>query len=102
MLEHTEDNPFLFQDSVRRPIYSLYVQDSWRALDDLTIDLGVRFDHSRLLLTESQWSPRLGASYRLGRATLRASRGPVLPAAADGEPAAELVAGSARAVAFRG
>jgi outer membrane receptor protein involved in Fe transport len=73
VLEHTEDNPFAFQGSVRRPIYSLYVQDSWRALDDLTVDVGVRFDHSRLLLSESHWSPRLGASYRIGRATLRAS-----------------------------
>jgi outer membrane receptor protein involved in Fe transport len=72
-LEHDADNPFEFEGSVRRPIYSLYVQDSWRALDRLTIDLGVRYDRSRLLLGESQWSPRLGASFRVGRAVFRAS-----------------------------
>jgi len=72
-LEHGPDNPFEFAARVRRPIYSLYVQDSWRALDRLTIDLGVRYDRSRLLLSESQWSPRLGASFRVGRAVFRAS-----------------------------
>jgi outer membrane receptor protein involved in Fe transport len=58
---------------VRRPIYSFYVQDSWRPLDRLTVDLGIRYDRSRLLLRESQWSPRLGVSYRVGRAAFRAS-----------------------------
>ncbi|HJS59954.1 MAG TPA: TonB-dependent receptor [Vicinamibacteria bacterium] len=72
-LEHDADNPFEFSGRVRRPIYSFYVQDSWRPLDRLTVDVGVRYDHSRLLLSEDQWSPRLGVSYRWGRATLRAS-----------------------------
>jgi hypothetical protein len=72
-LEHDADNPFEFSGRVRRPIYSLYVQDSWRPLDSLTVDLGVRYDHSQLLLSESQWSPRVGVSYRWGRTTLRAS-----------------------------
>ncbi len=72
-LEHDPDNPFEFKARVRRPIYSLYVQDSWRVQDRLTVDLGVRYDRSRLLLGESQWSPRLGASFRVGRAVVRAS-----------------------------
>jgi outer membrane receptor protein involved in Fe transport len=72
-LEHDADNPFEFSGRVRRPIYSLYLQDSWRPLDSLTVDLGVRYDHSQLLLSESQWSPRVGVSYRWGRTTLRAS-----------------------------
>ncbi len=72
-LEHDSENPFDFRGRVRRPIYSVYVQDSWRPLDRLTLDVGVRYDRSRLLLTEDQWSPRLGVSYRWGRATLRAS-----------------------------
>ena len=73
VLEHDADDPFDFAGSVRRPIYSFYFQDSWRPLDRLTVDLGVRYDRSRLLLRESQWSPRLGVSYRVGRAALRAS-----------------------------
>ena len=64
-LEHDSDDPFDFEGSVRRPIYSLYVQDSWRPLSALTLDLGVRYDRSRLLLNESQWSPRVGVSYRV-------------------------------------
>ncbi len=72
-LGHDSENPFDFAGRVRRPIYSFYVQDSWRPRDRLTVDLGVRHDHSRLLLGESQWSPRLGVSYRGGRATFRAS-----------------------------
>ena len=73
VLEHDSDDPFHFEGDVRRQIYSAYVQDSWRPLDRLTLELGVRYDHARLLLGESQWSPRLGVSYRAGRATLRAS-----------------------------
>lgn len=73
-LEHGSDNPFDFEGSARRPIYSAYVQDSWRPVSALTLDLlGVRYDRSRLLLDESQWSPRVGASYRVGRTVLRAS-----------------------------
>jgi len=72
-LEFDEVDPFDFTGRVRRPVYSFYVQDSWRPLDQLTLDAGVRYDRSRLLLSEAQWSPRLGLSYRLGRATLRAS-----------------------------
>lgn len=73
VLEHDSDEPFDFAGSVGRPIFSFYVQDSWRPLERLTVDLGVRYDRSRLLLRESQWSPRLGVSYRMGRATFRAS-----------------------------
>jgi outer membrane receptor protein involved in Fe transport len=72
-LEHDSDNPFEFAGRVERPIYSFYVQDSWRVLERFTVDLGVRYDRSRLLLGESQWSPRLGASFRVGRAVFRAS-----------------------------
>jgi hypothetical protein len=41
----------------------------------LTIEFGVRFDHTRLLLEEHALSPRLGASYRFGAGStvLRAS-----------------------------
>ena len=73
VLEHDANDPFAFEGSVRRPIYSFYVQDSWRPADRLTVDLGLRYDRARLLLRESQWSPRLGVSYRVGQATFRAS-----------------------------
>lgn len=71
--QHDADHPFEFAGNVRRPVFSVYVQDSWRASDRLAIDLGLRYDRTRLLLAESQWSPRLGVSYRVGAATFRAS-----------------------------
>jgi outer membrane receptor protein involved in Fe transport len=73
VLQHDREDPFRFAGGVRRPIHSSYVQDSWRPGGRLTLELGVRYDRSRLLLSEAQWSPRLGASYRVGRTVLRAS-----------------------------
>ncbi len=70
---HGPRDPFDFKGGARRPIVSLYAQDSWRPRDRLTLDLGLRYDRSRLLLSETQWSPRLGLTYRLGRTALRAS-----------------------------
>jgi outer membrane receptor for ferrienterochelin and colicins len=72
-LEHDVDDPFAFAGSARRPIVSFYLQHGWRPHEKLSVDAGVRFDRSRLLLTESAASPRVGISYRLGAATLRAS-----------------------------
>jgi outer membrane receptor protein involved in Fe transport len=65
-LAYSGERPFAFADRVRRPQYSIYVQDSWRAAPRLTIDFGARFDHTRLLLDEWAVGPRLGASYRFG------------------------------------
>ena len=44
-------------------LFAAYVQDSIRASDRLSIDIGLRADWSRLLVHESQLSPRLGLSY---------------------------------------
>jgi outer membrane receptor for ferrienterochelin and colicin len=76
-LERTRDNPFVFSDAASRPQYSLYIQDSIRASDALTIDAGVRADWSRLPAAASQVSPRIGAAYRWASAdtTVRASFG---------------------------
>jgi outer membrane receptor protein involved in Fe transport len=64
VIEHTADRRFRFQDTANPMLYSLYLQDSIRATDRLTLDLGVRADWSRLIARASQWSPRVGASYR--------------------------------------
>jgi outer membrane receptor protein involved in Fe transport len=71
----TPDNPFVFGDSARPSLLSFYVQDSIRASDRLTIDLGVRADRSHQLEHASQWSPRVGASYHWPKTetTLRGS-----------------------------
>ena len=63
VLDHTPDRPFRFDAKARPTLFSFYVQDSIRATSQLTLDLGVRGDWSRLLTRASQWSPRIGASY---------------------------------------
>ena len=61
--EYTVDDPFRFYDEVERTQSAIFLQDSLRASDRLTIDFGVRFDRTRLLVPASQWSPRVGAVY---------------------------------------
>ena len=63
-IEHTPDDPFVFHDTARPSLYSVYIQDSIRPTNRLTLDVGLRADWSRLLESASQWSPRAGASYR--------------------------------------
>ena len=77
VLEFTPDNPFLFSEHATPSLVALFAQDSFRPFDALTIDLGVRIDWSRMLVSSSQVSPRMGAAYRLNRTgtTARASFG---------------------------
>jgi outer membrane receptor protein involved in Fe transport len=68
------EDPFLFRDAAARMLWSFWAQDTVRLTERLTLDLGVRFDRSRLLVAASQWSPRAGIAYRV------ADRGPTLRA----------------------
>ena len=72
-LAHGSENPFEFVDRAHRAIASFYAQDSWHATSRLTVEGGLRYDRSHLLLSESALSPRLGASYRWATTTLRFS-----------------------------
>ena len=69
------DNPFTFAGSATPALFAVYVQDSIRASDRLSVDLGFRADWSRLMVHESQLSPRVGLSYFLSstQTTLRTS-----------------------------
>lgn len=75
VIEHTLERPFLFSGAANPTLFSVYLQDSIRAADRVTVDLGLRADWSRLLSRASQWSPRAGASYHWPAAgtTLRGS-----------------------------
>jgi hypothetical protein len=70
-LEFIRGNPFVFRDAVARPLWSFYLQDTFQAVKNLNFDLGFRFDRTRLLKSEQQWSPRLGASYLFARSRTR-------------------------------
>ena len=68
-------DPFRFEGRASRVQWSFYVQDRFSASDRLTVDAGVRFDRSRLLIPAMQWSPRLGVAYYWpeSRTTVRGS-----------------------------
>ena len=55
---------FNFADSKAGTYVAAYVQDNIR-WSDLTVNVGVRYDHNDLFLTESQFQPRIGIAYLL-------------------------------------
>jgi len=62
-----KDDPFVFRDRTARNQYSAYVQDAFSPFKNLSLQLGVRYDHSRLLVSAQQFSPRLGAVYFISK-----------------------------------
>lgn len=64
----TPARPFLFRDRVSRTQWSAFAQDR-ATFGPLSLDAGLRYDRTALLVESSQWSPRLAAaltSYPLG------------------------------------
>jgi outer membrane receptor protein involved in Fe transport len=73
-IAHDAGTPFVFSDRRRPWLWSMFAQDAVAVMDRLTVNFGVRFDGSRLLVRASQWSPRIGAAYEVAEGTaLRAS-----------------------------
>jgi outer membrane receptor protein involved in Fe transport len=67
--------PFVFTGEKTGRTLSAYIQDRFTVLDNLTFDLGVRYDNYRLLISEHALSPRLGIAFYIPKTktTLRAS-----------------------------
>lgn len=70
-----EDNPFVFSDRRVRGQFSAYAQDQFSPLQNLTVQAGLRFDYTSLLVSDHQLSPRIGAVYFMPKTktSLRAS-----------------------------
>jgi len=62
-LEFDLDDPFVFSDRRTGHYLAGYIQDSYTPFSNLTINAGLRFDYSNLLISERQLSPRLGVVY---------------------------------------
>jgi hypothetical protein len=77
VMEFTPADPFVFDGRRAPTLASVFVQDSFSPIEDVTLDLGVRFDWSRMLVASSQVSPRIGVAYNVDRTgtTARASFG---------------------------
>ncbi|MBI4469266.1 MAG: TonB-dependent receptor [Acidobacteria bacterium] len=61
----TPERPFVFHDRRVRGQVSGYFQDSFSPVRNLSVAAGVRYDHSNLLTSDQQLSPRVGAVYYL-------------------------------------
>lgn len=55
--------PFVFKDRKTRGQASGYFQDQFSLFENLTVSAGLRYDYSSLLVSEQQFSPRVGAVY---------------------------------------
>lgn len=56
-----------FQGGLRGGEASAYVQDHFSPLKNVWIDLGLRYDYFDLIDTRTQFGPRAGVAYRIGR-----------------------------------
>jgi outer membrane receptor for ferrienterochelin and colicin len=74
-LQFDDDDPFVFRDRATRHQFSAYAQDAFALAKNLNVQLGLRYDHSTLLVSDQQLSPRLGAVYYIpkSKTALRAS-----------------------------
>ena len=62
-LEFDLDDPFVFSGRVARSQFAGYLQDTFTPFKNLSISAGLRYDHSNLLVSDQQFSPRIGAVY---------------------------------------
>lgn len=74
-LAFTPERPFIFRDRRTLAQAAWYAQDSFSPFKNFTVNLGLRYDRLRMLLTEHYAGPRIGAAYFIARTrtALRAS-----------------------------
>jgi hypothetical protein len=63
VLNFDQANPFLFKGHAIFRQFSTFIQDSFSPVRNLTINAGLRFDNSHMLVSDHQWSPRIAGVY---------------------------------------
>ena len=71
----TAANPFVFHDRRTGRTLSAYAQDRFTPFKNFTLDLGLRYDNYKFVISDNALSPRLGVAYYIPRTqtTLRVS-----------------------------
>ena len=69
------DAPFLFDGAATGQNLGLFVQDTFSPIDDLHINVGLRYDYYKLVVEDRALSPRVGVAYHVHNSgtVLRAS-----------------------------
>ena len=69
------DQPFAFDGAATGQNVGLFVQDSFSPIDDLHINVGLRYDYYKLVVEDHALSPRVGVAYHVHNSgtVLRAS-----------------------------
>ncbi|MFT3811776.1 MAG: TonB-dependent receptor [Acidovorax sp.] len=67
----TSGTPVAITDNARGAgnTVGVYVQDEWKPTDKLTVNYGARYDHVNTIVSEQQFSPRLGVTYDVSNRT---------------------------------
>ncbi|HKR58366.1 MAG TPA: TonB-dependent receptor, partial [Pyrinomonadaceae bacterium] len=71
----TAANPFVFSGQKTGRTLSAYIQDRFSPFKNLTLDLGLRYDNYKLLISDHGLSPRIAVAYFIPKTktTIRAS-----------------------------
>jgi outer membrane receptor protein involved in Fe transport len=69
-LAHTEESPFVFDDEASRSQVGVFVQDTFTVFDSLTLNAGLRYDRTSMLVEATQLSPRIGAVFAVTPSTV--------------------------------
>ncbi|HYJ47928.1 MAG TPA: TonB-dependent receptor, partial [Pyrinomonadaceae bacterium] len=71
----TAANPFVFHGRRTGRTLSAYAQDRFTPFKNFTLDVGLRYDNYKLVISDHGFSPRIGVAYYIPRTqtTLRAS-----------------------------